>query len=126
MQNIQSKDFFKETNYNQETKEQIWMSQLSDSHDNICSCHTPFAHLLASIFPPGHRDRNSTIQQILERDYKELCLSGGNAETSFGFTENLIFKKEEENGKDQDIADEDLLEGLLTAAENLAEEGARR
>ncbi len=45
---------------------------------------TPFAHLLASIFPPGHKDRDLTVNQILNRDYKELCLSGGKEEKSHG------------------------------------------
>ncbi len=65
MSKVQAKDFYTPTPYNQETKNQIWMSQIADSHDNFCNCHTPFAHLLASIFPVGHQDRNLTINQIL-------------------------------------------------------------
>ncbi len=78
MQALSAKDFYTPTPYNQDTKNQIWLSQIADSHDNFCNCNHPFAHLLASIFPPGHKDRNFTINQILARDYKEKCLSGGN------------------------------------------------
>ncbi len=84
MQNLCAKDFFKSTPFNSETKTQIWMSIIADGHDNICHCECPFAHLLASIFPPGHQDRDLTINQILERDYKQLCLSGGTGEESHG------------------------------------------
>nr|AEI71762.1 ORF1 [Torque teno midi virus] len=75
--NISSEDFYQATPFNQVTKQQIWMSQIADGHDNICYCNHPFAHLLANIFPPGHKDRDLTINQILERDYREKCLSGG-------------------------------------------------
>ncbi len=84
MQNLSFKDFYQPTPYNQDTKNQIWMSQLADSHDNICNCKHPFAHLLASIFPPGHKDRDLTINQILARDYREKCLSGGDEERETG------------------------------------------
>lgn len=53
------------------------MSIIGDSHDAICGCDQPFAHLLSNIFPIGHTDRNSTINQILWRDFKQLCRSGG-------------------------------------------------
>jgi len=76
MSNITSTDFYKPTPYNPETLNQIWMSEISDSHDIWCNCTGPFAHLLASIFPPGHQDRNLTIEQILQRDFKQ-CHSGG-------------------------------------------------
>lgn len=82
--NLDFTDFFEETNFNSATKNQLWMSQLADSHDNICKCDTPFCHLLASIFPPGHQDRNLTINEILSRDYKEKCRSGGKEEKETG------------------------------------------
>ncbi len=74
---LSSKDFMKPCIYNLDTKNQLWCSIIADSHDSTCGCKTPFAHLLASLFPPGHTDRNKTIEEILQRDYKELCLSGG-------------------------------------------------
>ncbi len=60
------------------------MSMIADTHDIHCNCWHPFAHLLASIFPPGHKDRLLTIQEILTRDYKEICRSGGEEERSHG------------------------------------------
>lgn len=84
MNNLTATDFYKKTTYNPETLNQIWMSQLSDAHDIFCNCQSPFAHLLASIFPPGHQDRHLTISQILQRDYKETCRFGGQDEESPG------------------------------------------
>lgn len=51
------------------------MSLITNSHDSICNCWHPFAHLLTNIFPPGHKDRDLTINQIIQRNYKEKCLS---------------------------------------------------
>ncbi len=84
MQHISAKDFFKPTPFNQDTKNQIWMSQIADAHDNICHCDYPFAHLLANIFPVGHKDRDLSINQILARDYTALCHSGGKEEKDHG------------------------------------------
>lgn len=81
---ISSDDFFVPTPFNSVTKQQIWMSQIADGHDNICHCHRPFAHLLANIFPPNHKDRDLTINQILARDLTETCHSGGDEGTSAG------------------------------------------
>ncbi len=97
MQNITAADFYKKSNYNIDTKNQLWCSQIADGHDNFCSCNFPFAHLLSSIFPPGHSDRDLTITQILTRDYTELCLSGGTEERNGGG------EVEGANGTDQDI-----------------------
>jgi len=123
MSKICSKDFFKKCTYNEETQTQIWMSQLSDSHDNFCSCNHPFAHILSSIFPPDHRDRNLTINQILDRDYRELCLSGGEGEERTGTGDGgdpgtSVNIKEE---REEDLPGEEI-ERLLAAA---AEEDAR-
>lgn len=84
MSKLCSTDFYKKTPFNPETQTQIWMSQLADGHDNFCHCHCPFAHLLATIFPPGHQDRNLTINQILKRDYIQQCLSSGKEEKDGG------------------------------------------
>lgn len=116
MQNLSCKDFFKKTTYNEETLNQIWMSQIADSHDNICCCTGPFAHLLASIFPPGHQDRNLTINQILQRDYREQCLSGGAAAGSSGGVKATEDPPIKEDIKEENyIEDADLTE-LLAAA----------
>jgi len=75
--------FFKKTTYNNETLNQLWMSILSDSHDICCNCNLPFAHLLDSIFPEGHKDRQLTVEEIINRDYS-ACLSGGTEEENHG------------------------------------------
>lgn len=124
MSKVQAKDFYTPTPYNQETKNQIWMSQITDSHDNFCNCHTPFAHLLASIFPVGHQDRNLTINQILLRDYRAKCLSGGTEEESPGLQLGetaATFKEEKEEG----LEEKDPIDDLILAAAAAAEEGIR-
>lgn len=82
-----SKDFMKKCRYNLDTQNQLWCSVLADSHDSWCGCDLPFAHLLSSIFPPGHADRQLTIEQILQRDYKQLCHSGGDAAEKTGMAD---------------------------------------
>lgn len=110
--------FIRNTNYNGDTKNQMWMSMISDGHDIFCGCPQPFAHLLDSIFPEGHRDRNKTIQRIIDRDYKE-CLSGGQEERNLGMADGAEgetpIKEEEDQGIDED------LDALLAAAASAAE-----
>lgn len=120
MQNLAANDFARPTHFNLDTKNQLWMSVIADHHDSWCNCDTPFAHLLASIFPPGHRDRLLTIEQILSRDYKALCLSGGADAKDSGtvpVTENgaaaNLDIKQEENQDEGDI--EELLAAVADA-----------
>lgn len=114
-------DFFINTTYNKETKNQLWMTIIQDSHDTCCGCQKPFAHLLDSIFPEGHRDRDKTIEYIIERDKR--CLSGGIEEENLGMaggdTKDI---KEEEPTDNQEREDIDL---LLAAAADAAEENTR-
>jgi len=116
MQNIGFEDFYKPTPYNKETKNQIWMSQIADSHDNICDCNHPFAHLLASIFPPGHSDRNLTINQILLRDYKQKCLSGGDEGERDGMADNLDGEEEKPSSDQKENIKEEDTDALFAAA----------
>lgn len=108
--------------YNLDTKNQLWCSVIADSHDSTCGCKFPFAHLLATIFPPGHQDRNKTIEEILQRDYREQCLSGGDGERGHGILTGIepsaaaAFLKEEE---EEYIKDEDL-QNLIDAGEDAA------
>ncbi len=118
MQNISAKDFYKKNQYNFETQNQLWCSQIADAHDNFCSCNHPFAHLLSSIFPIGHTDRDLTITQILTRDYTESCLSGGTAEESHGLADgdterDTTNQREEEEGEEYPERE---IEELLAAA----------
>lgn len=119
MQNISAEDFFKPTPFNQITKTQIWMSQIADGHDNICHCNHPFAHLLANIFPPGHKDRDKTINQILQRDYQEQCLSGGDAGTAGSNPEGTDLREDLELAERDHIEDADLAD-LIAAGESAA------
>ena len=121
MNNLTAKDFYRPTTYNPETLNQIWMSEISDSHDIWCNCNGPFAHLLASIFPPGHQDRDLTINQILKRDYKQQCHSGGDGGESHGMAggegaDSKNIKAEEE---EEELPGEEL-EDLLAAVEGAA------
>lgn len=116
---ITANDFFIPTPFNNETKNQIWMSIIADGHDSVCHCNSPFAHLFANIFPPGHKDRDLTINQILERDIKHVWHSGGDAGTSHGTVAGGTgggFKPVDAEGAEEDFhADE--LEELIAAAE---------
>lgn len=111
--------FVTPTPYNNETKNQMWMSMIADGHDIWCSCCQPFAHLLDSIFPEGHRDRQKTIQQIIDRDYP-LCHSGGTDEKDGGLgagTSAATLFAEESTIKRENSEEEDI-EGLLAAVED--------
>ena len=114
-------DYYTPTDYNSTTKDQLWMSIIADSHDIHCKCNTPFAHLLANIFPPGHKDRNLTINDILRRDYKELrCLSGGEGAANTGEEgEGPSTKGPPREGGAEYVTDKDL-EDLIAAGEDAA------
>lgn len=119
MNNLCAKDFYRPTKYNPETLNQIWMSEIQDSHDIWCNCKGPFAHLLASIFPPGHKDRDLTVNDIIKRDLQASWHSGGEEEESHGLaggdTAATNIKAEKED-KEEDIPGD--VEELLAAIEN--------
>lgn len=100
------------------------MSQLADGHDNFCHCHCPFAHLLATIFPPGHQDRDLTINQILKRDYIEQCRSGGGEGESSGGEKPVQgggfkgIKEEQQEEEEEDLPEKELIDMLAAAAED--------
>lgn len=115
MQYLSSKDFYSTTKFNSETKDQLWMSIIADSHDIHCDCDHPFAHLLANLFPPGHKDRLLSINQILHRDYIEKCRSGGNAGESHGMADGGGEEKPEIKPEEEDFPGDEV-EELLAAA----------
>lgn len=115
MQYISAKDFYSPTSYNPETKDQLWMSIIADSHDVHCNCNYPFGHLLANIFPPGHKDRVLSINEILHRDYREKCLSGGEGEASHGMASATAAASGDLKREEEDFPEEEI-EGLLAAA----------
>lgn len=111
-----TEDFCKNSEYNFETKSQLWGEVIQNSHDQFCGCHKPYAHLLAQIFPPGHRDRHLTIQQIIERDIT-TCHSGGEEEIGGGEA-GAVHITEEENIQlklEEDTIEENLEEALAAA-----------
>lgn len=121
---LSSKDFHNNTKFNLDTKDQLWMSILADSHDIYCDCDTPFAHLLANLFPPGHKDRKLTVDQILLRDYKEKCHSGGKEEKGHGLADTTIVAAAPGPGEN---AGEDLFqEGDVTELINAVEDAEKR
>jgi len=116
-----SKDFFNRCQYNNETKEQMWMSIIGDAHDSMCSCQHTYAHLLACIFPIGHTDRDKTINYILARDYKEKCLASGGGDADIGGVVAPGTKEKEEGDFATENKEEDQqLAELLAAAEENA------
>ncbi len=94
---------------------------IADGHDCICNCWCPFAHLLASIFPPGHQDRDLTINQIINRDIK--CLSGGQEEEDTGMATIKPENTGEKDGQEEDI--EENIDSILAAAAADAERDTR-
>ncbi len=74
---------------------------------------------LLLIFPPGHQDRDLTIEQILSRDYQSICLSGGeegeSAGGAAGTAGHTIKPEREEPSENQE---EENIEDLLAAAED--------
>ncbi len=98
---------------------------IADGHDNICNCWHPFAHLLATIFPPGHQDRDLTINQILQRDYLEACRSGGDAAERTG-GEEYGENQDTTNIKEEDTPEELIEDALMAAAAAAAEEPSAR
>ncbi len=109
--------YYKPCKYNADTRQQMWMSVVGDFHDSFCSCWHPFAHLLDIIFPEGHKDKDLTVRQIIERDLQ--CHSGGDGEESHGMAngdteKEDMYQKEE---RESSIKDEEI-EELIAAAEN--------
>ncbi len=96
------------------------MSIVGDSHDMICKCETPFAHILYCIFPEGHKDRELTVKQIIERDL-QICHSGGEEEESHGIPVggSAATAADDTGVKVEDHTEEDAeeIEKLLAAAE---------
>jgi len=109
--------FYKPTKYNGQTKNQMWMSIIADAHDIHCECTEPFCHILDSIFPEGHKDRNLTIEQIIQRG-KQKCPSGGEEEEDHGLLAGQSAATPGEPIKEErDDLDDAQLAELLAAAE---------
>lgn len=114
--------FIKPTPYNNETKNSMWMSMISDGHDIWCSCTSPFTHLLDSIFPEGHTDRDKRICDIIERDLQEWPF-GGEEETNLGTGDGDTDLIKREHQEEEDT--EKNIDSLLAAAAEDAEKDTR-
>ncbi len=118
---MNSYNFFKKCPYNQETREHLWCSVITDSHDSLCGCTSPISHWLSIVFPEGHKDLDLTVRQIIQRESEnQRCLFGGGKEDKDGTAAEIdAFINQE---KEEDILPpgeniEDNLEELLAAAE---------
>lgn len=110
--------FFEPPNYNLEGRQQLWIDGIFTSHDTWCGCHHPLAHLLDSLLPPDHKDRKTTVDELINRSYKtKWHTSSGDAETATttqeGDGEENIDQEELEN-----VFGDAAIEDLLAAAAN--------
>lgn len=112
--------FYRPTPYNKETKEQIWGTIFSDSHDQFCGCTEPAAHFLSTLFPEDHPARNQTIDNFIKSCFKrQICLFGGKEEKD-GTTEAEGGPTTKENTERQETEDltEENIKDLIAAAED--------
>ncbi len=114
---MSSTAFFEPPAYNLDGRQSLWLDVCCQSHDTWCGCSHPTAHLLSCLLPPGHPDRNLTVQQLIEKAYSTKWPSGGTEEE--GTTTHT-----ERHGEEEDTNPEELenvfgdaaIEELLTAA----------
>lgn len=121
---MQTPEFYRPTPYNKETKQQIWNTILTDSHDLHCGCTEPLAHIINDLIPPDHPARHLTIDSFINNCFtRQKCLFGGPAATDGGeedidhtTKENQDTSEKQKEGEFADIDAEDLL-AIATAAE---------
>lgn len=111
--------FYKPSEYNRDTKNQLWMSAINDTHDAFCGCCKPFAHILYNLFPEGHQDLDLTIRQILKRESENPPWHfGGQEEESGGGEAGAADTTKEDTSPKQkqgDIEEKEDIENLLAA-----------
>lgn len=112
-------EFYRRTPYNKETLQQLWTTIINDTHDCHCGCTVPFVHLLDILFPPDHKDRHLTIDDIIKREKKFIkCLFGGTEEKdSGGVKEEDPTEENMAKGAAEEDFTEDNIEDLLAAAD---------
>lgn len=98
-----SKEFYRPTPYNSTTKNQIWSTIFTDSHDLHCGCTEPAAHFLNTLIPPDHPARHQTIDNFINNCYRrQICLFGGAEETGGGEEkEEPTTKEEKQHGEEE-------------------------
>lgn len=111
--------FYRPTPYNKDTKEQIWQTTIIDIHDSFCGCCQPICHLLNLVFPPDHKDRHTSINDILSREQTyQQCLFTGEEEKDGGGENNPVGEKEDfTNKEEKDFTNLDVDELLAAAAD---------
>ena len=110
--------FFEPPKYNCTGRNQLWIDACLFAHDSWCGCNTPIAHFIDSVLPTGHKDRDLTVEEILSRDLKEKCHSGGPEERNGGAV--VAFATETEEGPTNEelekLFSEDAIQDLINAA----------
>lgn len=110
--------FFEPPNYNLDGRQHLWVECCTNSHDTWCGCNYPAAHLLACLLPVGHKDRQLTVQQVIEKAFTHKWPSGGNEEEGGG-EEQAPEEAEEKEPTIEDLEDafgEGAIDELLAAA----------
>ncbi len=109
--------FFTAPKYNHLGRQQLWVDACILAHDSWCGCDHPIAHLIDSLLPLGHKDRDLTVQEIISRDYAIKCHSGGEEERDGGVQQDTIGNAEPIEEDLEKLFSEDAIEELLDAAQ---------
>ena len=108
--------FFEPPRYNLHGRQQLWVESCIQSHDSWCGCNHPAIHLLSCLLPPGHKDRETTIEVLIQKAYNTKWHSGGTGEkdTTADLTEATTEQKDLENL--EDVFGDNAIDELLVAA----------
>ncbi len=112
--------FFEPPKYNLDGRQQLWIDACLLAHDTWCGCDSAAVHLLSALLPIGHKDRELTVDELIQKGYNQKCHFGGTEETSGTQTEDLHTEQEEENLRDpeDDGFTDAAIDELLLAAAN--------
>ncbi len=109
--------FFEPPTYNLDGRQQLWIDACIQTHDTWCGCNYPTAHLLNCLLPPGHQDRNLTVEELIEKAYQQKWPSGGKEEKGGTTEENPDTKEGDLTIEDlEDAFGDGAIEDLLAAA----------
>lgn len=114
---MQKPEFFQPPAYNHTGRQQLWLDGCIFTHDSWCGCNYPALHLLSALLPPGHKDRDLTVEELITRETK-LCLTGGKEEKGGDPPITTATETEEETGLEnlEEIFSGDAIDELLAAA----------
>lgn len=108
--------FFTAPKYNHIGREKLWIDACFLAHDSWCGCDHPVAHFISSVLPIGHKDRDLTVEEILSRDLKAKCHSGGAEETNGGPQQDLEGEEGPTREELEKLFSDDAIEELIDAA----------